>query len=102
MDMQYDWRFSAPEDALRVHMENYRAGHKEFDSTLTLQRREITSASLAKALLSFPLVTLQVITLIHWQALKLFIKRVPFITHPDKADSHKAGHKVLEASGKQS
>lgn len=95
MDMQYDWRFSAPGDVLRVHMENRRAGSKEFDSTLTLERREITSAALARALLSFPLVTLQVISLIHWQALKLFVKRIPFHTHPEKLSP-----KVLEASGK--
>lgn len=87
MDMQYDWRFSAPEDALRVHMENYREGHKDFDATLTLQRRPISSASLARALLFFPLMTLQVITLIHWQALKLLLKRVPVHTHPAKSVS---------------
>ena len=96
MDMQYDWRFSSPAQALRVHMENSRDGHKEFDATLTLQRQEITSASLARALLAFPFITLQVVALIHWQALKLIIKRVPFYSHPDKVDS-----KILEASGKQ-
>jgi len=96
MDMQYDWRLSTPSDALRVHMENYRGGSKAFDATLTLQRQEITSASLARALLSFPLVTLQVIALIHWQALKLFIKRVPFHTHPDKSTP-----KVLHTSGRR-
>jgi hypothetical protein len=96
MDMQYNWRFSAPDQALRVHMENYRDGRKEFDATLTLQRQEITAASLARALLSFPLITLLVITLIHWQALKLFIKRVPVHTHPDKIN-----RKILAASGKQ-
>lgn len=84
MDMRYDWRFSAPDTALHVHMENWRDGRKEFDATLALQRRPITSASLARALLGYPLVTLQVITLIHWQALKLIFRRVPFHTHPHK------------------
>jgi uncharacterized protein len=96
MDMQYDWRLSAPGEALRVHMENYRDGQREFDATLNLQRQPITSASLAKALLSFPAITLQVITLIHWQALKLFFKRVPVFTHPDKLRSP-----TLDNTGKQ-
>jgi DUF1365 family protein len=78
-------------------MENYRGGKKEFDSTLTLERREISTASLARALCSFPFITLQVIALIHWQALKLIIKRVPFHTHPDKMAAQ-----ILHASGKQS
>lgn len=96
MDMLYDWRLSVPEQTLRVHMENRRNGQKDFDATLTLVRQPITSASLARALLSFPLITLQVVTLIHWQALKLLLKRVPVQTHPDKLLP-----KALESSGKQ-
>ncbi|MGC3981079.1 MAG: DUF1365 domain-containing protein [Steroidobacteraceae bacterium] len=94
MDMRYHWRFSAPDDALHVHMENWRDGEKAFDATLNLQRQAITSASLARALISVPLVTLQVITLIHWQALKLLLKRVPIHTHPDKL-----ANRTLESSG---
>jgi DUF1365 family protein len=84
MDMRYDWRFSAPSDGLHVHMENWRNGRSAFDATLSLRREPITSASLARALVGFPLMTAQVVTLIHWQALRLLAKRVPFITHPKK------------------
>jgi DUF1365 family protein len=84
MDMRYDWRFSAPADGLHVHMENWRNDRPAFDATLSLKREPITSGSLARALVSFPLMTAQVITLIHWQALRLWLKRTPFYTHPDK------------------
>jgi uncharacterized protein len=84
MDMRYDWRFSAPAAGLHVHMENWRNGRSAFDATLSLKREPITSGSLARALVSFPLMTAQVITLIHWQALRLWLKRTPFYTHPDK------------------
>ncbi len=46
----------------------------------TLQVLNDTNA--AKAFLSHPLMTLGVIFRIHWQALKLFIKRVPFFSKP--------------------
>jgi uncharacterized protein len=84
MDMRYDWRFSAPADGLHVHMENFRNGKTAFDATLSMRREPISSGSLARALVGFPLMTVQVITLIHWQALRLWAKRVPFITHPKK------------------
>lgn len=84
MDMKYRWRFSSPDQQLRVHMENWRDGTKQFDATLTLSREPITSNSLAQSLLSVPFVTLKVITLIHWQALKLWLKRIPVHNHPDK------------------
>lgn len=84
MDMRYDWRFTPPQNGLHVHMENRRDGRPVFDATLNLKREPITSGALARALVSFPLMTVQVIALIHWQALRLWIKRAPFHTHPGK------------------
>ncbi len=84
MDMRYDWRFTEPGAALGVHMENWQDGARLFDATLTLQREPLTGRNLARALLHFPLVTLQVTALIYWQALRLAAKRTPFFTHPKK------------------
>jgi hypothetical protein len=88
MDVNYDWRFSAPagapRSALTVHMENGRAGRKIFDATLVLERREISSGSLARALALYPLLTLKVIAAIHWQALKLWVKGAPVHAHPSR------------------
>jgi len=43
MDHTYEWRFSAPEDRLNVHMENMSGGEKTLDVTLDLEREEITN-----------------------------------------------------------
>jgi DUF1365 family protein len=84
MDMRYDWRLTEPGESLGVHMENWRDGAAEFDATLVLKREPITHGSLARALAGFPLVTLKVSSMIYWQALRLWLKRTPFFTHPDK------------------
>ncbi|MFZ9994619.1 MAG: DUF1365 domain-containing protein [Steroidobacteraceae bacterium] len=84
MDMRYDWRFTAPSSSLAVHMENSQNGQRVFDATLTLSQVPLTSYALARALLAFPLMTVKVSALIYWQALKLWLKRTPFFTHPDK------------------
>ncbi len=89
MDMQYDWRFVEPSRELVVHMENVLKGASFFDATLTLTRREITSASLAKVLAFYPHMTLKVIASIHWQALRLWWKKCPYYVHPEYRSSNK-------------
>jgi DUF1365 family protein len=53
-----------------------------FDAALVLERREITGATLAGALLRHPFASLEVLRRIHWQALRLWLKRTPFYDHP--------------------
>lgn len=89
MEHAYAWRFSVPGDALRVHMEVLPADaalgtrQKEFDATLVLERTPIDACHLAAALLRFPLMTLQVVVAIHWQALRLWLRGNPVHDHPD-------------------
>jgi DUF1365 family protein len=85
MDVRYDWSFSAPENGLYVHMENWREGRSVFDATLNMHRKPINSLNMAHALVAFPAMTVQVSALIYWQALRLYLKRTPFFTHPKKA-----------------
>ena len=85
MDIGYDWRFSPPDARLAVHMRCERDAQRVFDATLDLRRRPISGASLALALLRFPWMTARVVLAIHWQALRLWLKRVPVHAHPAKA-----------------
>jgi uncharacterized protein len=84
MDVRYDWRFSTPSDRLLVHMKNINDGQRAFDATLTLAREEISHASLAKALIQFPVMTVKVTSAIYAQALRLWLKRIPVFTHSPK------------------
>lgn len=87
METHYRWRFTEPGARLLVHLRNEQQGRHAFDATLSLERREITARSLASALLKFPFMTLRVVLLIYWQALKLKLKGAEFYNHPAKRDS---------------
>jgi DUF1365 family protein len=82
MEQSYDWRFSRPENMLLVHMTSEENGSLSFDATLHLERKSINSWALARALIQYPLMTVKVVVAIYWQAFRLWLKRIPFHSHP--------------------
>lgn len=82
MDRDYCWSFTAPGDDLRVHMDVVRDDRSEFDATLVLRRRPLDGRSLARVLWRYPAMTARVVAAIHWQALRLWLKRNPVHHHP--------------------
>lgn len=90
MDMEYRWRITVPGEQLVVSIGNRAGGETLFSAALNLERREIGTATLARTFVAHPLMTFKVMAAIHWQALKLWLKGVPFVSHPDKKTSLQA------------
>jgi len=82
LEQSYQWWFSEPGDRLDVRIDLSEGGARPFFATLTGTRRPLTSATLARALLRYPLMPLRVTVLIHLQAARLWLKRVPFFHKP--------------------
>ncbi|MDF1799622.1 MAG: DUF1365 domain-containing protein [Planctomycetota bacterium] len=81
------WRFRVPSagrDELEVHMTNVEEGREVFHAGMTLRARPLTAKTLRRAAWTFPLPTLGVHLAIYVHAGLLWLKRVPFFTHPDK------------------
>jgi len=87
MQRRYAWTFTPPGDTLHVHMDVFDGERREFDATLMLRRHRLDTAALSRVLWRYPAMTLQVIGAIHWQALKLWLKRMPVHDHPAKGSA---------------
>jgi len=57
-------------------------GQPLIETSLSGALEPVTPASLRRALLRYPALTLGVVARIHWQALRLWLKRVPFWRKP--------------------
>ena len=82
MDRRYVWAFNTPGDTLYVHMDVMSGAHRGFDATLVMKRLPLNSRSLRRVLCRYPLMTVQVIAGIHWQALRLWLKGAAVYAHP--------------------
>ncbi len=91
MALDYDWRFRIDDQVIDVHMLVTEAGADCFQSGMRLALAPMSAPAMLKQPLRFPLLTLRVVVAIYWQALRLWMKRIPFFDHPGRDAVNREG-----------
>ncbi len=77
LEMCFDFQLKVPGKRLDIHINDVAGEDTYLLSHLHGDRHELTDASLLRCAVTYPLLTLQVIWLIHWHAFRLWLKKLP-------------------------
>ncbi len=78
LDLAFDFKLRVPGETLDIHIDDREGDRRVLLSALTGKRAPCTAAQLAWFTIKYPLITLKVIGLIHWHALLLWMRRLPW------------------------
>lgn len=80
-DVEHEFAFSKPGLQLSVRIRDLVEGSHMLTAAIQLSARELTDAALASTVLRHGPISTVALARIHWQALRLWAKRVPFYAH---------------------
>jgi len=83
MDMMYEWRAHHTRASISLHLQLHHQKERHFDARFAYQKTPLNKQALNRALWKQPFWSFHTVVGIYWQALKLFLKRIPFYNHPD-------------------
>lgn len=82
MDMAYGFRGEAPGERLTLTIQADDSEGRMLTAAMVGHRRPFTDRAMLTAVLAIPFSTLKVVAAIHWEALKLWLKGVPYFPRP--------------------
>lgn len=81
MDATYHFKIAPPDEGIGIHIRQEDSSGPLLYAGFTGKRRALTRYFALRLLLSFPFMTIKIITGIHWEALKLWLKGTPVFSH---------------------
>jgi uncharacterized protein len=85
--MEFDFKLGPPDQRWRVNIDDYANDERVLVSSVRGERQALSSARLIWYALKYPLLSLKIISLIHWHAFLLWIRKVPFYRKSERREA---------------
>ncbi len=93
LDSEFDFHLNPPQGGrVSLRIDALEKGETVMVTTYTGKARELTDLGLIWMFLKYPFVTLKVIGAIHWQAFRLYLKRLPLFRKNDGSELQRGVH----------
>ena len=89
MEQTYQFTLLPPDDNLRLRIRQSGDAGETLIATHTATSSPLTDGALIRAFILHPLLSFRVIALIHWHALRLALKKIPFLSYTGGLDDTK-------------
>ncbi len=94
-DVNFDFNLAIPNEKLNIRIDDYKDEKRFFISTLTGTQKPLNNQNLLAFSVRFPFITLKIITLIHWNALKLWLKKTPYRKKSENPELQRDVHRKV-------
>jgi DUF1365 family protein len=87
LDTFFDFNLGIPTEKLDINIDDYdKEDRRFFLTTLKGEKKPLTNGNMLRYFFAIPLIPLQVMWFIHWQAFKLWMKKINY--HPKATNQH--------------
>ena len=93
VDVAFDFRLHPPGERLDVRVDDFVGDARTLASALIGTQRPLSDRGLAWLTLKYPLITLRIIGLIHWHAILLWMKKVPWFAKAARSSDQRGFHR---------
>ncbi len=81
VDQRYSWTITPPEEKVGVQLGVHDERGQVFAASLNMNREPLTKKTLRRQLLKKPVMTASIVAAIYWQALRIYLKKIPYIPY---------------------